>query len=481
MGEKKRRQRPIDYGWGDCFDMITEKKNVLIIGAGISGMAAAGILCKRGANVTLSDTKSEAELSKKFDFAALKSAGVKFVFGRQEESLLDGVDLLLLSPVVPVAVPIAQAAIKRGIYVTNEVEFAAELAKSPFVAVTGTNGKTTTVTLLGKLLETSFAKVGVGGNIGVPLCEEALRVGENGVIAAEISSYQMEAAHNFHPHVSAILNVTPDHIKRHGSMDVYQAMKERIFAAETADDFVILNYDDTRTREMAKRAKGQVCFFSRRTNLKEGAFVEDNCLVIKWQGAEHKLVTIDELGIKGGHNVENALAAAACAFFMGVSAAAMVPVLRSFKGVEHRIEFVTEINGVPFYNDSKATNTDSAIKALETFPEHIILIAGGDDKGTDLQEFMTLVKERVDELVLVGAAAARFREGALTAGFDAAHIHEAGYSMEKAVELSRKLAAPPQIVLLSPACASFDMYDGFEERGHDFKRIVTNMAEGKAS
>ena len=461
--------------------MITEKKNILIIGAGISGIAAAKILRGRGATVTLSDTKSEAELAAKFDFAELKKAGVRLCFGKQEESLLDGVDLLLLSPVVPVAVPLAQEAIKREIYVTNEVELAAELAKSPFAAVTGTNGKTTTVTLLGLLLKTAFDKVGVGGNIGIPLCEEALRVGEGGAIAAEISSYQMEAAHNFHPHVSAILNVTPDHIKRHGSMEVYQAMKERIFAAETDNDFVILNYDDMRTRAMSDRAKCQVCFFSRREELAEGAFVKDNRLVIKWHGEEHTLVTIDELGIKGAHNVENALAAAACAFFMGVAASQMIPILRSFKGVEHRIEFVTEINGVSYYNDSKATNTDSAIKALETFPSHIILIAGGDDKGTDLTEFMQLVKARADELILVGDAATRFREGALNADFSAAHIHEAGYSMEKAVDIAREIAAPPQIVLLSPACASFDMYDGFEERGRDFKRIVTDRAKGDAS
>ena len=347
--------------------MITDKKNVLIIGAGISGIAAAKVFRDLGAKVTLSDSKSEEEISKKFDLSELKEIGVSLLFGKQEENLLKDKDLLLLSPVVPIAVPIARLAIERGIYVTNETELAAELAKSPIAAVTGTNGKTTTVTLLGELLKTKFAKVGVGGNIGIPLCEEALRVGEGGAIAAEISSYQMEAAHGFRPRVSAVLNVTPDHIKRHGSMETYQAMKERIFAAQTDGDFLVLNYDDPRTRGMAERARCRVCFFSRKEEPKEGAFVKDNTLYIRWDGETNALVTIDELGIKGAHNVENGLAAAACAYFMGVAPEQMRPVLKAFSGVEHRIEFVTKINGVAYYNDSKATNTDSAIKALETF------------------------------------------------------------------------------------------------------------------
>ena len=465
---------------GACNNMILESKNILIIGAGISGIAAAKILREHGADVTLSDTKHEEEL-KKFDFTELKKLGVTLALGKQEEKLLDGKDILLLSPVVPVTVPIAKAAKERGIYVTNEVELAAELAKSPIAAVTGTNGKTTTVTLLGLLLKTAFPVVGVGGNIGIPLCEEALRVGKSGAIAAEISSYQMEAAHHFHPHVSAILNVTPDHIKRHGSMENYQAMKERIFAEETLNDYVVLNYDDPRTRDMASRAKCRIFFFSRQTTLDEGAFVQNGKLVIKQNGALHELVAIDELGIKGNHNVENALAASATSFLMGANATAMRDVLKSFNGVEHRIEFVTEINDVRYYNDSKATNTDSAIKALETFPSHIILIAGGDDKGTDLKDFLSLVKERVDELILVGDAAERFKNAALDFGYASEKIHEAGYSMENAVATAKALAKTPQVVLLSPACASFDMYDGFEERGRDFKRIVNTLKEGGAA
>ncbi len=448
-------------------------QKILVIGAGISGFAAAKIAKRMGAEVTLSDAKQENELS--YDFKELRDMGILLAFGPQKDELLKDVSLIFVSPAVPLRIPLLKSAQERGIRIMSEVELAWRLAKSPFCAVTGTNGKTTTVTLLGLLLETAYDKVGVGGNIGIPLSEEALRIGEGGCIAAEISSYQMEATEEFHPHVSAVLNVTPDHIVRHGSMEVYQAMKERIFAQETADDYLVLNYDDEHTRSMAQRAHCQVCFFSRRQELETGAFLKGDELLIRWNGMTHRLCSVDELGIKGNHNVENALAASAVAFLAGAKPEAMRKVLKTFRGVEHRIEFVRELEGVPYYNDSKATNTDSAIKALETFPERIILIAGGDDKLTDLKEFMALVKERVDELVLVGDAAKRFREAALDHGFSGEHIHEAGYSMEKAVELAHDMAEKPQVVLLSPACASFDMYSGFEERGRNFKDLVNRL------
>ena len=448
-------------------------KKVLVIGAGISGFAAAKIAKKLGAEVVLSDAKAEKDI--KYDFAPLRAAGIALVFGPQQESLLDGVSLMLVSPAVPCRIPIIQAAYRRKIRVTTEVELAYELAESPICAVTGTNGKTTTVTLLGLLLATRFNPVGVGGNIGVPLSEEALRVGKGGCIAAEISSYQMEATADFHPHVAAVLNVTPDHIVRHGSMEVYQQMKERMFAQQTAADFLVLNYDDPATRSMKERAQAVVCYFSRKEELSEGAIVRGGQLLIRWQGQEYPLCRVSELGIKGGHNVENALAAAASAFLAGCEPQAMVKVLKEFKGVEHRIEFVRTLDGVSYYNDSKATNTDSAIKALDTFDDGIILLAGGDDKMTDLTEFMQLVKKQVHELILIGAAAERFEQAALAGGIAAKHIHRVGYSMEKAVSLAHELARAPEVVLLSPACASFDMYDGMAERGRDFKRLVNKL------
>ena len=453
--------------------MELTNKNVLVIGAGISGFAAAKISKKFGANVTLSDAKNESDL--KYNFDELREVGVNLIFGKQTENLLDGVDLIIVSPAVPLRIPILQAALNKKISVISEVELAYNLAKSPICAVTGTNGKTTTVTLLGLLLESQYEKVGVGGNIGVALSEVALEVGEGGYIAAEISSYQMEATNNFKPHISAILNITPDHLKRHGTMEIYQEMKEKIFAQETADDFLVLNYDDEKVKDIKSRAGCKVLYFSRKNILDEGAFISNGKLIIKFDGKIYELCTIDELGIKGGHNVENALAASMTAFLAGVTAENIREVLKKFQGVEHRIEFVKEIDGVKYYNDSKATNTDSAIKALETFDGHINLIAGGDDKLTDLTEFLTLVNQRVDNLILVGDAAQRFKDDAIKNGFDSEKIFEAGYSMEKAVEIAKNISSPPQIVLLSPACASFDMYDNFEERGKDFKRIVNEL------
>ena len=460
--------------------MSYQNQSALVIGAGISGFAAARYLAAAGARVTLSDAKEEADAEKdavtQKHIEDLRTQGISCVFGAQREELIEGRDLIVLSPAVPDHIPLVQAARVRGIRVTTEVELAGEIARAPICAVTGTNGKTTTTTLLGELLRAHFPTVGVGGNIGVPLIDVAQETPADGAIAAEISSYQMEATAHFHAHIVAELNVTPDHIIRHGSMEVYQAMKEKLFAAQTAEDILVLNYDDPHTRGMAERAKGRVCFFSRRAELAEGAAVRaDGMIVIRWDGAEHVLIPARELGIPGGHNVENALAAAAMAFFAGVTPAEMRPVLHAFKGVEHRIEFVRTLDGVSYYNDSKATNTDSAIKALEAFDGHMILIAGGDDKLTDLTEFMGLVHARVDELILVGDAAERFGAAALDAGIAPEHIHRAGYLMEKAVQTARDLAAPPQTVLLSPACASFDMYGGYEERGRDFKRIVNAL------
>lgn len=450
-----------------------EAKHMLVVGAGVSGTAAALIGRKFGAEVTLSDAKAEKDL--KEDFAPLRAAGVRLVFGPQEETLLEDIDLVVCAPAVPVRIPLIQAAQRRGIRVISEVELAGDLAQSPFYAVTGTNGKTTTVTLLGLLLQTKYGeeKTGVGGNIGIALSEEALRVGAGGAIAAEISSYQMEATQHFHPHAAAVLNVTPDHILRHGSMDVYQAMKERLFREETAGDLVVLNYDDPRTRGMAERVPAgvRVCYFSRQEELKEGACVAGGRLVLRTGGKEVSFVTTDELGIKGPHNVANALAAIALAYFAGCAPEAMRAVLRSFHGVEHRIEYFASVDGVPYYNDSKATNTDSAVKALQTF-EHIVLLAGGDDKMTDLTDFMALVKERVDALILIGDAAMRFRDAACAAGFPEEQIYAAGYSMARAVELAHACAHEGEVVLLSPACASFDMYDGMAQRGRDFKRLV---------
>ncbi len=453
--------------------MDLSNKKIIVVGAGISGFAAAKLAKKLGADVTLSDANENVE--QKHDLKPLRDIGVKIVLGKQTEAMFDGIDFVIISPAVPRHLPLFEAVGKK-VPIISEVEFAYKLSKSPIFAVTGTNGKTTTTMLLGELMKTIYGedKVGVGGNIGTPLCEECYRIGEGGCIVAEISSYQMEASSEFNTKGAAILNVTPDHLARHKTMDVYQAEKEKVFAHHTADDFLVLNYDDPRTRGMAERAKSTVCFFSSSQQLKEGAFVKDGQLVILWKGLLHVICNVDDMQIKGSHNVENALAALALAFLAGGNTEKMAEVVREFPPVEHRIEPVKTIAGVTYYNDSKATNPEAANKAIATF-SHIILIAGGDDKKTPLDDFYALVNTHVDKLILVGDGAARFKAEALKHDYPAENILEAGYDMEKAVKMAHDIAKAPQVVLLSPACASFDMYDGYEARGRDFKRIVNEL------
>lgn len=451
---------------------LTNKK-VIVVGAGISGFAAAKLAKKLGADVVMSDADENVE--QKHDLRPLRDAGIKIALGRQTEDMFESSDLVIISPAVPRHIPIFEK-VGQKIPIISEVEFAYKLAKAPIFAVTGTNGKTTTTMLLGELMKTVYGKdnVGVGGNIGTPLCEECYRVGRDGCIVAEISSYQMEASDEFTTKGAAILNVTPDHLARHKTMDVYQTEKEKVFAHHTKDDFLVLNYDDPRTRSMAEKAKSTVCFFSSSRELEEGAFVKDGQLVIRWHGMLHIICKTDDMQIKGTHNIENALAALALAFLAGGDTADMAKVVKEFAPVEHRIEPVRILNGVTYYNDSKATNPEAANKAIGTF-EHIILIAGGDDKKTPLDDFYTLVSRHVDKLILVGDAAERFKKEALRHDYPAQNIYEAGYSMEKAVKMAYNMAKAPQVVLLSPACASFDMYDGYETRGRDFKRIVNEL------
>lgn len=453
--------------------MDLSNKKVIVIGAGISGFAAAKLAKKLGADVILSDANEK--LGEKHDLTELTALDIKVVLGKQTEALFEGADLVIISPAVPRHLPLFEKVAEK-VKIISEVEFAYKLAKAPIFAVTGTNGKTTTTMLLGELMKTIYGEdnVGVGGNIGTALCEECYRIGENGCIVAEISSYQMEASSDFATKGAAILNVTPDHLARHKTMEVYQAEKEKVFAHHTEENFLVLNYDDVHTRDMANRAKSTICFFSSSQELEEGAFVKDNQLVIRWKGLMHVICNVDDMQIKGSHNIENALAALSLAFLAGGDTIKMAEALKAFAPVEHRIEPVKTIDGVTYYNDSKATNPEAANKAIATFP-HIILIAGGDDKNTPLDEFYALVNEHVDNLILVGDATKRFKEEALKHNYPEDKIYEAGYSMQEAVNYAHKIVKAPQVVLLSPACASFDMYEGYEARGRGFKRLVNEL------
>ena len=443
-------------------------KNVLVFGAAVSGISAAETLLAAGARVTLADGK-ELEKLKQTDGLTGLTGRATLALGRQDEALLDTMDLLILSPGISIHHALPQAALRRKIPVWGEVELAGRLCQAPIVAVTGTNGKTTTTTLLGEMMKTRYDEVVIGGNIGVGLAQAVGRVGADGYVVAEISSFQLEAAGTFHPHIAVMLNLTPDHLDRHGSLDGYAAVKEQIFANQTAQDYLVLNHDDVRVRDMAQRCRSRAFFFSRQIELETGAFVSAGAICLRWQGKTETVCRIDEMKLFGGHNVENALAACSAAYLAGVAPSQMAKLLREFSGVEHRIEPVATLEGVRWFNDSKATNPESSIKALEAFLGQVIPIAGGRDKNTDLAEFMNLVKQKVDRLILIGEAAARFAAAAQAAGVK--NIVQAG-SLEEAVETARQLARSPQVVLLSPACASYDMFDNYEQRGRIFKQLV---------
>lgn len=446
-------------------------KTILVLGAGISGISVSRILRGYGASVILSDAKPANKIN--HDLSGLTASGVTLALGqKQDESLLQDVDYLVLSPGVSIYSPLVEAASGKGIVVMSEVEVAYRICKAPIVAITGTNGKTTTTTLTGEIIKAAGQEVVVGGNIGQALSKEVQDVSAEGVVVAEISSFQLEGIIDFRPRVAAILNLTPDHIDRHRTLDTYREMKERIFANQRPEDYVVLNYDDSAVRAMAKRAPSQVVFFSRLEELDSGVYVKDGVIRIRWQNKTVNVCPVTDLKIPGSHNVENALAACGVAYFAGAGPDAMARVLKSFTGVEHRIEPVETINGVTYYNDSKATNPESSIKALEAFPGHIILIAGGRDKNTDLTEFMQLTEQRVDHLILLGEAAERFGQAAVQHGVSQIHYVK-DYAV--AVKLAHDLAKAPQIVLLSPACASYDMFNNYEERGRAFKDLVRRL------
>lgn len=455
--------------WATGVERLNDRR-VLVLGAGISGASAARVLQSLGAAVVVSDVKSREQLGT--TAAALAQAGIPLWLGEQSPQQLAGMTLVVLSPGVSMFHPLAVAARRQGIPVISEVELAYHLTAAPIIAVTGTNGKTTTTTLLGEMFKRGGYNVVVGGNIGAALSQHVLDLPTAGVVVAEISSFQLEAVREFKPHIAVILNITPDHLDRHYTLANYRATKEKVFANQQADDFLILNAADPAVRTMADLASSQVLFFSAHAELPEGIFVHDGQLTLRWQGREVAIAPVDSMKIKGRHNIENALAASAAAYLAGVPVAALAQTLAEFPGVEHRIEPVATIDGVDYYNDSKATNPESAIKALEAFPGKIILIAGGHDKHTDLTEFMRLVRQRVEQLILLGEAAERFAQAARQAGV--ANIYRVS-SLAEAVALAHRLGRPGNVVLLSPACSSYDMFTNFEERGRVFKALIAKL------
>ena len=448
------------------------EKNILVLGAGSSGIGAAWVLAQLHANVVLNDYKPvefESSTRKKLD-----DAGVTIITGRQDNSLLNGVDRIVISPGIALSIPIVQEAFNRHIEVVSEVELAYDVCKSPILGVTGTNGKTTTTTLLTQVMESTGLPIKVGGNIGDSLSEAAFNMPEGGYLIAELSSYQLETIKSFCPLGAIVLNVTPDHLARHKTMENYAAAKARIFMNQNAENFVVLNDDDPIVAAMKKDVHSKILSISQHHKVECGAYFEGNTCYAVLNGNVISVIDTEQIHIKGAHNIENILSVIALTYALGVDVERIKHTIENFHGVEHRLERVTTIHDVTFYNDSKATNTDSVVKALDAFDKPVILLAGGHDKMTPLEDFMNVVKENTKEVIFMGEAAERFESVATKVGVT--NIHRA-QSMKEAVELGYKLAEPSDIVLLSPACSSFDWYSCFEERGDDFKKCVKELEE----
>lgn len=442
-------------------------KKALVCGMARSGIAAAKLLNRLGARVTLQDMKKREEISA--DVLALEGEGIVLYTGANPDEIACAQDLIVLSPGIPCDLPFIAAAEEAGIEVISEVELAYRLTPCPITAITGTNGKTTTTTLTGEIMKTAYSGTAVVGNIGIPYSEEVERLTEKDWVVAEISSFQMEKAKEFHPHISAVLNITPDHLNRHKTMDVYIAMKERVFAKQTAADFCILNHGDETCRKMADKTAAKVFFFDSSETLAEGIYLDGDAIEVRWGAINETLIHVDELQILGVHNYENVMAAAAMAICAGISLDAIRKVLKGFAGVAHRIEYVATVDGVDYYNDSKGTNVDASIRAVLAMKKPIVLIGGGYDKGSSFDEWTKLFPGRVKHLVLIGVTAPKVRASAEKFGFTAISDCE---TFAEAVDLCREKAEDGDCVLLSPACASWGMFDNYEQRGDMFKEQV---------
>lgn len=449
---------------------MSEQKAVIVYGTGISGLGAAEVLAKHGKQVFLyNDAPCTVEQTLLEQLAA---CGGRLVCGGFAE-LLPSAAAVVLSPGIPAENPNVQLAQARNIEVISEIEVAYRLYKGHMAAITGTNGKTTTTTLVGEMFKKLPVKTAVGGNIGLALSKETEGLDSASWLAAELSSFQLEFVRDFCPDIAVVLNLTPDHMERHHTMQAYGAAKQNIFRRQTPAQITVLNYDDPLVRGWAGASRAQICYFSRHERLEQGIYIENGTFTISWQGKVYPVCRTDEVHLFGGHNEENILAAIACGFFAGVKISDLADVLRNFKSIEHRLEYVATINGVPYYNDSKATNTDSAIKALEAFKDgHIILLAGGHDKMTELEPLMQVIREKTDLLILLGEAKERFYQAAQACGV--ANILLAD-SFADAVQKAYQAAHEPQIVLLSPACSSYDMFKNYPERGRCFKQLVREL------
>lgn len=451
--------------------MDIKEKNILVIGLGISGVSTAKALDKLGANIYILDSKKEEELKEYME--ELKGIDIKYLL---EDKKIDFevIDLVIKSPGVPFDTPIIESLNKNKIEVITDIEAAYRICKNKFIAITGTNGKTTTTALVGEIFKNSKKPYHITGNIGVGILWEVVNSNEEDIFIVETSSFQLENTVFFKPKVSLVTNITPDHLNWHKTFEHYVNSKKKILQNQDEDDFTILNYDDKIVMEMASETHANVVFFSTDKILDRGIYIEDENIVIKTEKEKIVVIHKDELKIPGKHNLENALSAIGIGWAMGIDIKTIRKSLIEFEGVEHRLEFVREIKGVRFYNDSKGTNPDASMKAISAIPEPIILIAGGMDKGSEFQEFIDSFKGKVKALVLLGETAEKIKDTANKNGFMEIYIvNDINESVEKSITLS----SPGDNILLSPACASWDMFSSYEERGDVFKKSVYKLEE----
>ena len=445
-------------------------KKVLVIGFGVSGIAAAELLEKHGAKVVLFDQKpSEKALA---NVQAMEHFTGETAVGSLTEAQEEGIEMLVISPGVPIDSPMVNHFRDKGVLISGDIELAYQCAKGKLAAITGTNGKTTTTALTGQILREEYPSTFVVGNIGDPYTREADKMTEESATAAEISSFQLETIHEFHPQVSAILNITPDHLNRHHTMQCYIETKESIVRNQTAEDVCVLNYEDEELRRFGQDITPRVVWFSSRRKLEEGLYLQGEEIYLAQGGESRFLLNIHELKLLGEHNYENVMAAIAIGLGMGVPEEKVLHACREFVAVEHRIEYVDEINGVKYYNDSKGTNVDAAIKGIQAMITPTCLIGGGYDKGSTYDEWIESFDGKVKKLVLIGQTADAIEACARAHGFTAIEKTD---SLEHAVAICAAAAEPGESVLLSPACASWGMFENYEQRGRLFKEYVRAM------
>ena len=450
--------------------MELKNKRVLVVGLGKSGIAAAMFLRRQGARVTVSDARSAVALAK--EIPALLEAGIMVESGGHGLLTFRRQDLIVVSPGVPMDTPEVKQVVGYGMTVIGELELASRFLKGRVVAITGSNGKTTTTTLIGKILKDAGLPTLVGGNIGTPVIDLVSESTEETLNVLEVSSFQLETIEQFRPWIALVLNITPDHLDRHGSFENYAAMKARITERQDAGDFLVLNAEDKPTQMVAAKTKAQIFWFSTRRPIKQGAFVHGESIAfILSEGAKAEpIMPVAEIPLRGSHNVENVLAAVCVARLAGVPAETIRASVASFKAVEHRLEFVRCLQGVDYFNDSKATNVDAAMKAIAAFPAGVHLILGGKDKNSDYTALSPLLRERVKAVYTIGSAAEKIEREL----HGVVKMVGAG-TIDVAVREAHQAAVPGDVVLLAPACSSFDQFENYEHRGRTFRQIVNEL------